>query len=161
MQYLAQVSQPRGRHFYQKCHISNPGGTILGNLWIKRRKLFNKLWTALIKIWSQNCVMVNLWDTYLPKCIWQHPFPLFSLVSCITYKVDNHGTCDDEKEDGIRSTDKQIQKACVLKIPSYIFWRIFIFICSNLAKWFIPTQNFELGVPVRNYCWEHYFQTTF
>ena len=29
MQYLAQVSQPRGRHFYQKCHISNPGGTIL------------------------------------------------------------------------------------------------------------------------------------
>ena len=26
MQYLAQVSQPRGRHFYQKCHISNPGG---------------------------------------------------------------------------------------------------------------------------------------
>ena len=29
MQYLAQVSQPRGRHFYQKCHISNPEGTIL------------------------------------------------------------------------------------------------------------------------------------
>ena len=29
MQYLAQVSQPRGRHFYQKYHISNPGGTIL------------------------------------------------------------------------------------------------------------------------------------
>ena len=29
MQYLAQVSQPRGRHFYQKCPISNPGGTIL------------------------------------------------------------------------------------------------------------------------------------
>ena len=27
--YLAQVSQPRGHHFYQKCHISNPGGTIL------------------------------------------------------------------------------------------------------------------------------------
>ena len=51
-----------------------------GNLWIKRRKLFNKLWAALIKIWSQICVMVNLWDTYSPKCIWQHPFPLFSLV---------------------------------------------------------------------------------
>ena len=29
MQYLAQVSQPRGHHFYQNCHISNPGGTIL------------------------------------------------------------------------------------------------------------------------------------
>ena len=29
MQYLAQVSQPRGRYFHQKCHISNPGGTIL------------------------------------------------------------------------------------------------------------------------------------
>ena len=29
MQYLAQVSQPRGRYFYQKCPISNPGGTIL------------------------------------------------------------------------------------------------------------------------------------
>ena len=29
MQYLAQVSQPRGHHFYQKCHIYNPGGTIL------------------------------------------------------------------------------------------------------------------------------------
>ena len=29
MQYLAQVSQPRWHHFYQKCPISNPGGTIL------------------------------------------------------------------------------------------------------------------------------------
>ena len=29
MQYLAQVSKPRGHHLYQKCHISNPGGTIL------------------------------------------------------------------------------------------------------------------------------------
>ena len=31
MQYLAlaQVSQAQGRHFYQKCHVSNPGGTIL------------------------------------------------------------------------------------------------------------------------------------
>ena len=29
MQYLAQVSQPRGRHFYQKCPSSNPGGKIL------------------------------------------------------------------------------------------------------------------------------------
>ena len=29
MQNLAQVSQPRGRHFYQKRHIYNPGGTIL------------------------------------------------------------------------------------------------------------------------------------
>ena len=29
MQYLAQVSHPRGRHFYQKCPISNSGGTIL------------------------------------------------------------------------------------------------------------------------------------
>ena len=27
--YLAQVCQPQGRHFYQKWHISNPGGTIL------------------------------------------------------------------------------------------------------------------------------------
>ena len=47
-----------------------------------------------------NGEFIILWDTYSPKCIWQHPFPLFSLVSCITYKVDNHGTCDDEKEDG-------------------------------------------------------------
>ena len=29
MQYLAQVSQPRECHIYQKCYISNPGGTIL------------------------------------------------------------------------------------------------------------------------------------
>ena len=31
-----------------------------------------------------------------------------------------------------------------------------------VAKWFIVyTQNFELGVPVRNYRSEYYFQATF
>ena len=29
MVWIWEVSQPRGRHFYQKCHISNPGRTIL------------------------------------------------------------------------------------------------------------------------------------
>ena len=29
IQYLAQVSQPRGCHFYQKCPFSNSEGTIL------------------------------------------------------------------------------------------------------------------------------------
>ena len=42
------------REFYKlsvvKVYDSQP---IFGNLWIKRRKLFNKLWTALIKILSQ------------------------------------------------------------------------------------------------------------
>ena len=129
----------------------------LGNLWIKRRKLLNKLWTALITICYQICVMMNLWDTYWPKCIWQHSFPLF-LFSFITYLVDSHALTTKRTA---RSTHKQMQndfKHCVLRIPSYTFWRIFGFICSSLAKY---TYNFQLGVPVRNYRWEHYFQATF
>ena len=105
-----------------------------GNLWIKRRKLLNKLWTALITICYQICVMMNLWDTYWPKCIWQHSFPLF-LFSFITYLVDSHALTTKRTA---RSTHKQMQndfKHCVLRIPSYTFWRIFGFICSSLAKY--------------------------
>ena len=72
-----------------------------GNLWIKRRKLLNKLWTALITIY-QICVMMNLWDTY------RHLATLFSFIfiSFITYLVDSHALTTKRTA---RSTHKQMQ----------------------------------------------------
>ena len=34
--------------------------------------------------------MVNIRDTYSPKYIWQHPFPLAIFISCIANSVDSH-----------------------------------------------------------------------
>ena len=58
MQYLAQVSQPRGRHFYQKCHISNLGGTILTK---------NVLFPTQGQDFDQICPIYNPGGTILTK----------------------------------------------------------------------------------------------
>ena len=74
------------------------------------------------------------YGTYSPKCIWQYPFHLFSLVSCIGNLLSRyyHGPCDDEKEDG-KVNWQTNAKGMRSKNTLYILKNFQIYM--HMAKW--------------------------